>query len=132
MIKTIIVYFLIIVVVPIFGSISSYIIAPLFFLKNVLRGSFLLFLSGFVNGFVSIWLGIKILNLFNKEAGLVMILIVLSVFIYHYTKDSFPRKDTDNSLHEIKDLMEGINNQNMAILLGNITGLVISSILFIY
>lgn len=126
----IVAYFLVFLVVPILGAISGYVIAPLYFLKKITGPSFLLFLSGAINGFVSIWLGIKILSLFDKEAGLIMILIILSVYIYHYTKGSTPKIEIENSV--LKDVLKEDKNQNVAILIGNIIGLIISCMMFIY
>ena len=126
----IIAYFLVLITVPILGAISGYVIAPLFFLKKIIGQSFLLFLSGAVNGFVSIWLGVKILNLFEKEAGWVMILIILLVYIIQYNKGSSGKIKTDDS--SLKEIIKKDNNQNTAILIGNIAGLIISCMIFIF
>jgi c-di-AMP phosphodiesterase-like protein len=130
MITTIIAYFLVLILVPILGAISGLVVAPLFFLNKITGKLFPLFLSGVINGFVSIWLGLKILGLFDKKAGLVMILIISAFFVYHYTKDSSAKIKTENSF--AKDLVKESSNQNITILIGNLIGLIISCLIFIY
>lgn len=131
MITTVIAYFLILLIVPITGAVATYAIFPIvFLLRTISVPSFIsMLLVGIANGFVSIWLGIKILNLFNKEAGILMILIMISVYIYHYIKGSTPHFETDNDY--LKDVIKKDARDNISILSGEIIGMIISWNLFI-
>jgi hypothetical protein len=130
MLMTLISYFVVVIAVLLLGSLSVFIVTiPLSFLKKVIRGqSSVLFLSGAVEGLVSIWIGVKVLNFFNKDVGIILIIIILIIFIAKYIKSK-----PVGILKEIRDsLGEDASDMDTPILVGNIVGLIISCILFIY
>lgn len=125
---TLVSYFLVILAILILGSLSAFIVAPLIFLKKIIGQSSLLFLSGAIEGFVSVWIGTKILDFFNKDIGIVLIIIILIIFILKYKKSKpveIPK--------EVKDIVgEDASDMDTPILIGNVIGLIISCIMFIY
>jgi hypothetical protein len=128
MFTTLLAYFIVILIVPIIGSISGFVVAPLFFLQKLIGKSVPLFIYGSIGNFVSVWAGVKILNLFGEEPGIILMLIILAVSFYHYFKDDLQISSQDSFVSE---LVKEHDNQNLVILLGNIVGIIIGWSMFI-
>jgi len=129
MLMTIISYFVVVIVVLLLGSLIAFIVTmPLVFFKKIIGQSPILFLSGAVEGLASIWIGIMILDFFNKDAGIILMIITLIIFIFKYKKS----KPVEIS-KEVKDIVgEDASDMDTPILIGNIVGLIIGCVLFIY
>ena len=107
MIITIIAYLLILFVVPTLSALASYVVIPLqLLLKKILIPDFIsMAIFGIAYGFISIWLGVNILSLFNKEVRALLTIILLSVAIYHYNKG----KDMSMLVGDILGIIIGWN-----------------------
>lgn len=129
MLMTIISYFVVVIVVLLLGSLIAFIAGIVFSVfKKIIGQSSVLFLSGAVEGLASIWIGVKVLSFFNKDAGIILIIITLIIFIAKYIKSKpveIPKEIRDS-------LGEDASDMDTPILIGNIVGLIIGCIIFIY